>query len=586
MFNLIEGSLYRTPLKLLEALQGDEKRDWDRGYHHAKRPSHGWDPEGAKDRGDYEKGYRSGEGGKGGKGGKGGNGGGPRAEGPSPTSKFLSPVDDFTDELAWYQDQGIGGSLDRDAVGDLFNNASETVMPSSHFDDMANSYTAAIKGDTTEERFKHFFDFYARETRSAETERGKTDDDKRRYLLNLVNAVKGGKTPPVNIIKVGNLGYAVVGGRTRMAAAKVAGVPIRSRVVEVPVDDSVKAKSTLNSLIFRPDDSTGSDVGNAVSQNKAPQAQDGPHELSREEAVATIRSLPERDMAGWFRNEDRNAKSRVLRHISRPEVRNAGLNIMHQVYQGMTGGKAPFDEFMNTPIKLYRAGGSPGDEPFTSYSMDKGIAENFAAKKGTDPSDLSVIEIKPKDTLGSYQTIAEAEVLIPSWEGKDFPNGDPAFRGRSNHELRADTEDMLQDLKQDRSRLAELKPKHEAIRKELNDRKASGHQSKNPHEVVAETPKPNPFEAIWAGIKAKEQAADKMSADLGDSQSAQLKVTNPKAAHHLMVHRSPRPDAPADKPFQVTRFDNQMQPLGHSYVKDMRAGIHHAWKEHGEVELA
>jgi len=315
--------------------------------------------------------------------------------------------------------------------------------------------------------------------------------------------------------------------------------------------------------------------------------QEGPHEISREEAVQTLRDVP--DLAGWFRNADRGYKAKILHHISRPEVRNAGLNIMHQVYQGMTGGKVPFDEFMDTPIKLYRAGGSPGDEPFSSYSMDKGIAKNFAALKGTDPSDLSVIEIKPKDTLGSYQTIAEAEVLVPSWEGKDFPDGDPQFRGRSNHDLQGEIEGVKVAASQDRSKVPGLKARFTALRNELSTREASGHRSKNPYEVNDQEPETpdqdDPFERIWAGIKAKEQAADKMSAGLGDAQSVQLRVTNPRAAHHLMVHRSPRPDAPADKPFQVTRFNDKMEPLGHSYVKDMRAGIRHAWKEHGEVEL-
>jgi hypothetical protein len=96
----------------------------------------------------------------------------------------------------------------------------------------------------------------------------------------------------------------------------------------------------------------------------------------------------------------------------------------------------------------------------------------------------------------------------------------------------------------------------------------------------------DPFERIWAEVRAREQAADKMSSGLGDAQAAQLKIANPRSAHHLMIHRSSRGDAPSDRPFQVTRFDSQMEPLGHSYVKDMRAGIHHAWKEHGEVELA
>ena len=207
-------------------------------------------------------------------------------------------------------------------------------------------------------------------------------------------------------------------------------------------------------------------------------------EIGRAAAIQTLRALPRGVLSGWFRNEDRNYKAKILRHIKEPEVRNAGMNLMHQVYQDIIGSQVSFDAFMNTPLKMYRAGGSPPDEPFTSYSMTRSIAEGFAAKKGRDSSNISVIEIKPKDTLGSYQTVAEAEGLIPSWEGKDFLDGDPAFRGRSNHELRDAIEvTKMAALRQDRSRMVELKDRYRALSGEIEVREASGHQSRNPYEV-------------------------------------------------------------------------------------------------------
>jgi len=57
-FNLVEGSLYRSPLRLLEAFQGDYKRSWDLGYHHAQR-GHDKDPSGANDPPAYNKGFDS-----------------------------------------------------------------------------------------------------------------------------------------------------------------------------------------------------------------------------------------------------------------------------------------------------------------------------------------------------------------------------------------------------------------------------------------------------------------------------------------------------------------------------------------------
>ena len=56
MFNLIEGSLYRSPLRLVEAMYGEQKRSWDLGYHHAIR-GHAPSPDAADDRDSYMKGY-------------------------------------------------------------------------------------------------------------------------------------------------------------------------------------------------------------------------------------------------------------------------------------------------------------------------------------------------------------------------------------------------------------------------------------------------------------------------------------------------------------------------------------------------
>jgi len=204
--------------------------------------------------------------------------------------------------------------------------------------------------------------------------------------------------------------------------------------------------------------------------------------MSRDDIYKTLSGLKSSIWDGWFRNADRSYKPKIAEFIRSPEARNAGMNLFHQEYQVSTGREIPFDQFMETPIKMYRGGGSPSDETFTSYSVNRRTAENFAASKGQDPSSISVIEMKPKDTLGAFNPIAEGEVLIPSWEGKDFMGGDPAFRGRSNHELRTRMKNM-QKAGQDPSRLAELKPQHAALRQELKVRDASGHQSRNPYEV-------------------------------------------------------------------------------------------------------
>jgi len=58
--NPTEGSLYRSPLRLAEELQGGEKRSWDLGYHHAIRTGKPNDRR-AADKEAYAKGFASGQ---------------------------------------------------------------------------------------------------------------------------------------------------------------------------------------------------------------------------------------------------------------------------------------------------------------------------------------------------------------------------------------------------------------------------------------------------------------------------------------------------------------------------------------------
>jgi hypothetical protein len=58
-FNIInESSLYRSPLRLLEALEGEAKKSWDLGYHHAKR-GETYNDSGADDKKHYKIGFEA-----------------------------------------------------------------------------------------------------------------------------------------------------------------------------------------------------------------------------------------------------------------------------------------------------------------------------------------------------------------------------------------------------------------------------------------------------------------------------------------------------------------------------------------------
>jgi hypothetical protein len=60
IFNLTdETSLYRYPLRLLEALKGEEKKSWDLGYHHATR-NHDYSDSDTQDKDAYKRGFEAG----------------------------------------------------------------------------------------------------------------------------------------------------------------------------------------------------------------------------------------------------------------------------------------------------------------------------------------------------------------------------------------------------------------------------------------------------------------------------------------------------------------------------------------------
>ena len=133
-------------------------------------------------------------------------------------------------------------------------------------------------------------------------------------------------------------------------------------------------------------------------------------ELSKEAAISTITdNIDDNVHTAWFRRADKGVKQRLFNYIvNSDKTRSAGLKVMYDTYVVQNDSKMSFDEFLNTDMTFYRAGAT--DDIFSSFTMDKNIAKKFAKEY---ESDVSEIKLKPIQTLGSYQTIAEAEVLIP-----------------------------------------------------------------------------------------------------------------------------------------------------------------------------
>ena len=142
-----------------------------------------------------------------------------------------------------------------------------------------------------------------------------------------------------------------------------------------------------------------------------------PHETGVEEAIETIRyNVPSSTLHGWFVEANSTYKGRLEQAaLSNDEVRNAGLNIAYENFKSLQRGKSDasisFDQFLDRPITVYRGKASEhfvdGDD-ILSFSMDRKVAEKFAGANGKVVS----TEIKPRDTIGSYQTTGEAEILV------------------------------------------------------------------------------------------------------------------------------------------------------------------------------
>lgn len=139
-------------------------------------------------------------------------------------------------------------------------------------------------------------------------------------------------------------------------------------------------------------------------------------EMGREDAINTIRDkIPQGTLDGWFRESNSGYKSKIETiTLENPEVRAGALSLafhMYKDYMESTTGELSeisYKEFLNMGIKVYRGKDSEdfveGDQ-LLSYSYSPNVAKKFG-------SNVSVVTIKPKDTLGVFMTNGEYEILI------------------------------------------------------------------------------------------------------------------------------------------------------------------------------
>ena len=132
-------------------------------------------------------------------------------------------------------------------------------------------------------------------------------------------------------------------------------------------------------------------------------------ELSKEETEKTVKKyLDDLNPDMWFVNADSSYKPGIVNRIlENKELRNAGLNLAYQNYK-YSDDKVNFKEFLNTDRILYR--GHRGQKKIDSDWFDSYTPHRHFAEIHGDQIDE--IKVRPRDTLGSYTTNPENEILV------------------------------------------------------------------------------------------------------------------------------------------------------------------------------
>ena len=107
--------------------------------------------------------------------------------------------------------------------------------------------------------------------------------------------------------------------------------------------------------------------------------------------------------------------------MSDDELRNATLNLLFEAYVSR-GGKLNFHDFVNSDTTIYRGTSKQNEDQsvsgkFTSFTLDQGVAENFANNliNGTGDKMVVAIETKIKDVVGLFNDSlsSELELFVP-----------------------------------------------------------------------------------------------------------------------------------------------------------------------------
>lgn len=145
--------------------------------------------------------------------------------------------------------------------------------------------------------------------------------------------------------------------------------------------------------------------------------------LTPAEATRTLERAQwlEDDINTWFLDERSRAKRGICNGIAEDnKLINACWNVMYHNYKKL-GGTDSFEKFLDSEVTLYR--GVHGQRVsenhiFSSYTLDRDVADNFIEGNNDYAEEVARINVKPKETFGSMsfgeqKQLNEAEVMIP-----------------------------------------------------------------------------------------------------------------------------------------------------------------------------
>ena len=165
----------------------------------------------------------------------------------------------------------------------------------------------------------------------------------------------------------------------------------------------------------------------------------------------------------WASNSNNDYKEYIYNDLKNNK-KDSALNLWYNHYRLKTGDyDLSYEDFLNTPITLYRATNVNEDEdsnnPFFSYAQNKRDAERFLSQVqnlyGNRSGEIKEIQIKPKDTLGMLPS-DENEIIVPnnSYQKRitnieNIVNEVIDYANKNNVELPYDKDELLDSFKKE-----------------------------------------------------------------------------------------------------------------------------------------